>query len=88
MLVLQIQERIVDNGSDQNMGFLENQQPVSMLKLSEVVKKVRLGASTIYRKMDADEFPIPVRLGASVRWYEHEIDEYLINLPRTKEGNN
>ena len=65
-------------------ALAQEQKPIAMLSLNEVMKKVGLGSSTIYRKMDADAFPIPVKLGANVRWYEHEIDEYLLNLPRTR----
>ena len=62
----------------------EQSKPLKMLKLSEVKAKVRLSATTIYKKINSDQFPVPVKLGSGVRWFEHEVDEYLLNLPRTR----
>ncbi len=64
------------------MNALAQQEPVVMLKLAEVQERVKLGTSTIYRRMAAGTFPCSVDMGGSVRWYEHEINDYLLNLPR------
>ncbi|MBO6512184.1 MAG: AlpA family phage regulatory protein, partial [Roseibium sp.] len=59
-------------------------EPLTMLKLSEVIERVGLSSATIYRHMDSGKFPLSVEMGGSVRWYEHEIQEYLANRPRKK----
>lgn len=52
------------------------------LKRREVEKRTGLSRSTIYRRMDADEFPKPVRdpAGRSVWWRETEISAYIAGL--------
>jgi len=55
------------------------------LRLSAVKAKCQLSRSTIYRKIALGEFPKPVSLsttGRAVGWLEHEVTEWLRNLPR------
>jgi len=66
------------------MSALAESTPIIMLKLKDVQERVGLGSSTIYRRMAAGTFPRPANMGGSVRWYEHEINEYLLSLPRVK----
>ena len=35
--------------------------------------------SSIYKKMDKDEFPRPIRFGRTVRWRYIDIEEYVKN---------
>ncbi|WP_395175764.1 helix-turn-helix transcriptional regulator [Roseibium alexandrii] len=67
------------------MSMLADIQPVVMLKLNDVCQRVALSPATIYRRLEKSEFPAPVDMGGgSVRWYEHEIQEYLLNRPRAR----
>ncbi len=51
------------------------QQPTRLIRLKEVMHRVGLGRSTIYRWMDEGKFPKPVRLGVrTVAWEESDID--------------
>ncbi|RJG40064.1 AlpA family transcriptional regulator [Motilimonas pumila] len=48
------------------------------LKLKEVMQKTALSRSTIYRKMNNDEFPKSICLGdRAVAWLESEVDEWM-----------
>jgi prophage regulatory protein len=52
-----------------------------ILKLSEVVKLVRLSRSTIYRKMDQKTFPQSIKLAAkSIGFRLSDIKQYLVDL--------
>lgn len=56
---------------------------VRLLKRCQVEEMTGLSCSTIYEGMDAGWFPRPVRIGPrAVRWYEHEILEYIKKRPR------
>ena len=49
-----------------------------MLRLSEVIVRVRLSKSSIYRAIAEGWFPAPVPLADRARrWLEHEIEEWL-----------
>ena len=53
-------------------------QPARLIRLKEVMNRVGLGRSTIYRWMDEGKFPRPVRLGPrSVAWYEKDIEGWI-----------
>lgn len=49
-----------------------------LIRLPEVMSRVGLGRSTIYRWMAEQKFPRPVRLGShSVAWAENEIEKWI-----------
>lgn len=65
------------------------QQPKTIIRLPAVKLKTQLSRSTIYRLEAEGKFPRRVRLGEnSTGWYEHEINEYLANLPRVCDTSN
>ena len=54
-----------------------------VLSLPEVIEKVGIGKSSIYRKAAAGAFPAPIAIGErATGWLEHELDEWLANRPR------
>jgi len=56
---------------------------MNLLRKPAVLKKTGLSYPTIYRKMQAGNFPLPVQLGPnSVAWHENEIDDYIASRPR------
>lgn len=56
-----------------------------LIRLPVVMAKTGIGRSTIYRKMEAGEFPRAVELGDnSVAWYLGEVDAWIENRPRVK----
>jgi predicted DNA-binding transcriptional regulator AlpA len=59
--------------------------PVSIISVKQVQALTCLSRTTIWRKThDPDDgFPIPVRLSRkSIGFYAHEIEAYLLSLPR------
>ena len=56
---------------------------MKLLKRCQVEAITGLSRSTIYEGVEAGWFPRPVRIGPrAVRWYEHEILEYIKSRPR------
>ncbi len=54
-----------------------------VLRIPEVLNKVGLSRSTIWRKVRDGKFPPPVLLGGnSIGWFNHEIEEWLEARPR------
>ena len=49
-----------------------------LLKLEEVLARLRISKSKWYVGVSGKEFPQPVRIGTrTVRWWESDIDDYL-----------
>ncbi|ATQ55339.1 helix-turn-helix transcriptional regulator [Paracoccus yeei] len=54
----------------------------TMLRLPQVTEKIGLSRSTIYKMMDAGEFPKPIKLTRkAVAWPESAITEWLASRP-------
>ena len=54
-----------------------------LIRLPEVVHRVGLGRSTIYRWMAAGRFPKPVQLGGyAVAWAEGEVEQWIADRLR------
>ena len=57
----------------------------ALLKRQEVEQRVKLGTSTIYRRMAQGLFPRPLDLGGGVvRWREDDIEAWIDSLTRTQ----
>lgn len=53
-------------------------QPISIMRLPDVMKRVGLKRATIYLHIAAGTFPKQISLGPrAVGWVEHEIDTWL-----------
>ena len=48
-----------------------------LLTIGEVMGIVRLGRSTIYRRLQTNEFPRPIDLGNAVRWKREEVQQWI-----------
>lgn len=56
-----------------------------ILRLRDVITVVGLCRSTIYEKIDAGEFPRPLKLGKrAVGWRLDVIEEWIANLEETR----
>lgn len=57
-----------------------------ILRLSEVLESTSLSKSTLYRRMDAGEFPQRLKLGGAdsraVGWFEEDVDAWMDRLKR------
>jgi prophage regulatory protein len=47
------------------------------LRIKDVLKRVPVSRPTIYRLIEKDEFPKPVKLGCVSMWPEKEIDDWM-----------
>ena len=57
---------------------------VQIIKRSAVLAKCAISKDTLYRLMTNGDFPLAITLvGRHVGWYQHEVDEWLLNRPRT-----
>lgn len=52
-------------------------EPLVMLRLPEVERRVGFKRATIYRLIAAGEFMRPVKMGVASAWPEHEINAWL-----------
>lgn len=50
---------------------------LQLLRRDEVMKKVGISKSTLYRLIREDGFPQPARVGASSVWVESEVDAWI-----------
>ena len=54
-----------------------------VLRLHEVVTRVGLSKSTLWRYIKDGEFPAPIKLGPRASgWIEHEIDDWIASRSR------
>ena len=51
---------------------------MKLIRLPEVLERVALKKTVVYRMMSEGEFPLPVKLGAASAWVEKEIDDWII----------
>ncbi|MGB3423836.1 MAG: AlpA family transcriptional regulator [Castellaniella sp.] len=57
------------------------------LKIKDVVEKVSLGQSTVYKMVAAGTFPKPFQIAPNrVAWVESEIDDWLSELASRRTG--
>lgn len=62
-------------------------QAPSILRRKQVQERTGLSSATLYRRMAAGDFPLPVDLGGnSVGWYESEISNWLLDRAKSRKG--
>lgn len=65
-------------GEQAGSHLTEQRRATRLIRLPEVMSRVGLGRSTIYRWMSEGKFPKPVQLGAhAVAWAEREVEEWI-----------
>ena len=50
---------------------------LKMLRLSEVIEKLGIGRTNLYKLINHGSFPKPVKFDSRSRWPEHEVEEWL-----------
>ena len=50
---------------------------MKLIRLPEVLDRVGLKKTAVYKMMAEEEFPRPVKIGTSSAWVEHEITEWI-----------
>lgn len=73
--------------SNQQQPVVEQPANDRILRLPEVKKRVGLGTTSIYDKMNKGLFPKQVKQGRLSGWYESEIQAYIMALDATRATN-
>ena len=55
-------------------------KPHRLLRLPEVLDRVRLGRTAVYRNISLGTFPRPIKMVSASFWIESEIDGYIEKL--------
>ena len=65
-------------GEQLGRDLAESRRVTRLIRLPEVMSRVGLGRSTIYRWMSEGKFPKPVQLGGhAVAWVEEEVETWV-----------
>jgi prophage regulatory protein len=51
--------------------------PDRLLRMRDLIELTALSRATIYREMDAGNFPLPIRIGGNNRWPIAEITAFI-----------
>lgn len=52
---------------------------VEYLKLKEVIAMTKISKATIYRRLNAGEFPQPKRLSPrTIRWLKQDVEQWMV----------
>jgi prophage regulatory protein len=71
------------------MSLQQTAVPDRLVKLSEVMRRVGLGKTMIYRLIKENRFPRPYKLSAfAARWSEQEIVSWIADVKGGVEGKN
>ena len=62
--------------------------PTRLIGKAVVVDRCNISYPTVWRMMNAGTFPAAVEVGGKISWYEHEIEEWISNRPRTCQPEN
>ena len=68
-------------GADGSAPHLPGPRPVNLIFKPEVLRRVPLSYTTIWKRMRANQFPRARILGGKNAWVEHEIDDFIAALP-------
>ena len=60
-------------------------QSCRILRLPEVLQKVGLSRSSIYRMINNEEFPAPLRISPNaIGWFESDVNEWINSRFKTQ----
>jgi prophage regulatory protein len=60
--------------------------PKRLINIVEVMVKTDMGKTSIYNEIREGKFPRPVKRGIKSSWVEGEIDTYIENLVKARDG--
>ncbi|MCC5993756.1 MAG: AlpA family transcriptional regulator [Rhodobacteraceae bacterium] len=59
-----------------------------ILRMREVIQRIGLSRSTIYKLMENNDFPKPMKLGSqAIGWRDTDIETWISNRPISPIGN-
>lgn len=57
-----------------------------LMTVADIAAELKLGNSSIWRKVKDGSFPKPIKIGGSTRWRRSDLDYFLDQLPFDKEA--
>ncbi|WP_343661114.1 AlpA family transcriptional regulator [Ralstonia sp.] len=57
-----------------------------LIRMPEVIKMVGLGKTAIYDRIKDHRFPAPIKLGRASAWVESEVQEWIAERVRQRDG--
>ncbi|WP_198927605.1 helix-turn-helix transcriptional regulator [Agrobacterium radiobacter] len=52
-------------------------EPMRFLRVKQVLERVPVARSTIWRMSESGEFPRSIKIGSATFWVESEVDEWM-----------
>ena len=59
---------------------MNSEKPETLICLKTVARRLSLSTRAVYRLIASDDFPRPVKVGGATRFYQSDLDTYLIRL--------
>lgn len=59
------------------MNTATTNEPLRLIRISEVVRRAGLSRPSIYKKIAAGYFPSPIKIGSASAWVEHEVEGWI-----------
>lgn len=60
---------------------------MKLIRLPEVMDRVALRKTAIYKLMSDGDFPRPIKVGAASLWVEEEIDDWICDVAASRDRN-
>jgi excisionase family DNA binding protein len=51
-----------------------------LLTVAEIAAELKLGTSTIWRRVSRGDFPKPIKIGGSTRWHRSDVEAFVQSL--------
>jgi len=51
-----------------------------LLTSNDIMERLRIGRSTLYKMIKEGQFPQGIKMGASVRWTETDVNKWIADL--------
>jgi prophage regulatory protein len=56
---------------------MNTEKPPALIKTTEVMKRLSISRTTLWRRVKENTFPQPRKICGSSRWLESDIDQYI-----------
>lgn len=57
-----------------------------LINITQVRDRFKCSTSTVYRWIERDLFPKPIKIGGMARWSEHDLDEFVKTAVKRRGG--
>jgi prophage regulatory protein len=59
---------------------------MKLIRLPEVLERVSLKKTAVYKMMAEDEFPRPVKVGSASLWVDEEVDDWICDMAACRDA--